>query len=403
MTTDQIRILDHTQDLSGTETHRLTQLYPAPDFVKTASHDQLNGDPEKLAISTYADPAHRRFPCHTKAATWMSALFFGENRRQLTPIFVEAAEARLRKSASYWGILPVVETLWQKMAGDTQAGVLNLPDEHFALVWTADGEKHRNYPLRNRFEVKSASEWFGKFHDDFVFVDKHQIATKLIKRANELNAVLESQEIINRCAGHGYCPAELAAQAWEKRAQLCNQYSPDYAEQARQVAGSIRMTAFEARDQGLRIKMAGLMDQFDRQTKLTKLYDTGGLERPEEILFQITEKVASEFLTEHVQTTTGAIYEKTALEKLSLEQIQSWMGSEFAEAVSSGGVFVDMDKLAAVVPTLPRDEAMAFERMTQDQSIAPLAKEAASAVGMDDAERAALAAARKPRPVAIDL
>ena len=70
-------ILDHTQDLSGVETHRLTSLYAPPEFVKTASHEQLYG-PEGggLPNHVFADPVHRLYPCHTKAATWMSCLFF---------------------------------------------------------------------------------------------------------------------------------------------------------------------------------------------------------------------------------------------------------------------------------------------------------------------------------------
>lgn len=143
--------------------------------------------------------------------------------------------------------------------------------------------------------------------------------------------------------------------------------------------------------------MAALMDQFDRDCRLNTLYDEGGLERPEDALFSITEKVASEFLNTHTQTTTGAIYEKTALEKLSLDDITRWMGDEFAQEVATGGVFVDMDKLAELLPTMPRDDAEMFERMTAEAGINPMAYEkAAEAAGMSDEDRQALAAQYVP-------
>ena len=390
-------VLDHTQDLSGSEMHRLTQLYPTPDFVKEASHDKLCGDPEAMRPHMYADVNHRLFPCHTKAATWMSSLFFGANHRHIAPSQAEPIRERIIKQASYFGIVPEVEALWAKMADDAAKGYQELPDEQFALVWTADGSKHRNYPLTNAVQIKQASDWFGKYHGEFSWADKHQIASKIVARSEEESVPISNSELLLKCAGFGYCAAIDAAAAWEKRASLVQTSAPAYAAEARKMAEVIRGATFEARDQGKRIKMAALMDQFDRDCRLNTLYDEGGLERSEHALFSITEKVASEFLNTHTQTTTGAIYEKTALEKLSLDDITRWMGDEFAQEVATGGVFVDMDKLAELLPTMPRDDAEMFERMTAEAGINPMAYEkAAEAAGMSDEDRQALAAQYVP-------
>lgn len=390
-------VLDHTQDLSGAETHRLTQLYPAPDFVKQADHAKIHGDPEAMKPHMYADVTKRLFPCHTKAATWMSSLFFGANQRKFAPAEAVHIQERIIKSASYWGIAPEVDMLWQKMASDVVRGYEAVPDDQFALVWVADGQKHRNYPLTNSTQVKQASDWFGQYHGEFNWSDKHQIASKIVARSEELSVPISHSELLMKCAGFGYCAAETAAQAWEKRAALTRSTNPVFAAEATQLATVIRGATFEARDQGMRIKMAALMDQFDHEAQLHTLYDAGGLLRPEDELFGITEKVAGDFLSTHAQTTTGAIYEKTALERLSIGQITEWMGQDFANEVATGGVMLDMDKLAEMLPTMPRDDAEMFERMTSAAGIAPMAREkAASASGMSDEDREALATLYQP-------
>ena len=71
-------LLDHTHDVSGRETHRLTSLYPLPDFVKNASQERLTTN-ETIPRHMYADAANKLYPCHTGPATYMSALFFGKD------------------------------------------------------------------------------------------------------------------------------------------------------------------------------------------------------------------------------------------------------------------------------------------------------------------------------------
>ncbi len=306
----------------------------------------------------------------------MSALFFADKQSQLPEPETASIRDRLIKSAGHWGIQGVVETLLLKVAADAADGQARLADSDFALVWEAENRKERHYPLRNGSEVKMASDWFGRFHQEFTFADKHTIASKILVKAAAFGAMVNNQELLDRCAGFGYCPAVSAAEAWEKRANLVRQRLPEFAEEAVKLAKSIRGGTFEARDQGRRIKMASLMDQFDRQTTLDKLYGDGGLERPEEVLFMITEKVAADFLGNHVQTTTGAVYEKMALDSLTIDHVRQWLGNELADAV--GGVMLDTTKLAEIVPTLPRPEAAMFEQMATAAGIRTVAREKAA-------------------------
>lgn len=374
-------IFDHTQDLTGTEKHRLTQICPAPEFVKSASHDQLCGNPETLEAHLYANATDRVYPCHTKAATWMSALFFGDKCDQLSQTKAAQAKQRIWKAAGYWGIQPMVQDAWDKVAAAKQAGVHNLTDDDFALVWEQGGKKERHYPLRNAAEVKQASNWFNEHHAQFNFDDKHMMATRILEKAAAYNAAVENAELLQRCAGRGYCPKADAVAAWTKRSELVANTKPDYAMQARKMADSINASNMEIHEQGRRIKLASVMSQYDHVTGLRRLYsEDGGLERPEDVLFKVTEKVAREFVSDHVQTINGAIYEKAALSNLDIEQIQKWMGDDIADAC--GGVLLDTEKLAELLPTLPRPDADMFERMAEAANVPVSFKEkSASAAG----------------------
>jgi hypothetical protein len=126
----------------------------------------------------------------------------------------------------------------------------------------------------------------------------------------------------------------------------------------------------------MRLKLASAVDDFDRSTNLHRLYDAGGLPRPEEVLFAITEKVARDFMEENVETTTGNVYALTDLEKLAVEDVRAWLGDEFADAVTAGGVYMDREKLAAIVPTLDRGMASMLDRLMSEKSAGAVVKAA---------------------------
>ena len=69
------------------------------------------------------------------------------------------------------------------------------------------------------------------------------------------------------------------------------------------------------------------------------------------------------------------------------------MGCEFSDEISAGGLYVNMDKLAELLPTLPRGDAERFDTLLSGQGIQPFAKEAAhESVGISQQDLFALAA-----------
>lgn len=364
-----MNVLDHTQDVSGRETHRLLSLYPAPDFVKNASDERLNGA-ETMSRHLYAEPHKKLYPCHSAPATWMSALWFAEKQSSFDSKTAAAIEEKIRASATYFGIGSLVESLMHKIAEDAHTSLSRLGDGDFAIVWTAeDGSKERHWPLRNATEVKFAAAHFKRYRDEFVFADRYKIANKILDKATEYGAdISEADGTLDTAAGRGLCATKIAAELLRHRAVLGRKTHSELAGELDKLASIVEANPEGAQTQELRIKLAGIVDQYDRETKLFRLYDAGGLARPEEVLFAINEKVANDFMNNHVETVTGNVYALDDLEKLAVDDIRSWLGDEFAEAVSAGGVYTDRDKLAAIVPTLDRGMATTLDRLMQEKN-----------------------------------
>lgn len=382
-------ILDQTQDLTGAEWHRLTSLFPMPGFVKTASEEQRLGDTTKLPPTVYAYPQQRLYPCHTAAATWSSAAFFMEKLSHWPVADATAIWDRIKQAAAYWNIDPQVEQLAAAMTKSAEAVLLS--DADYALVW-GDGEaKQRHYPLRNGEEVKAASAWLERYRDDFTLEDRQQIAGKVLVKAASFNVTPDNNEYLCRTAGFGYCTQQQLAACWEKRANLVRRQQPTYADRATAIAAAVLATPIDFRDHDMRVKLAVLLDQFDTETKLNKLYGDG-LERPEDQIFQITEKVAAETAQSYVATTSGSVYEKAAMSTIPLEELRGWLGDDVADAVAIAGCHLDTEKLAAVISTLPRPDAQVFDRLAASLGIQPFARSKSAATGFTAGQFQELAA-----------
>ena len=369
--------LDQAHDVSGRETHRLTTLHPSPDFVKAAAQDRLQGD-ETLPRHLYADQNNKLYPCHTAAATWMSALFFNDKQAQFNKVASEYIRTRINLAAEYFGIAGLVGELEEKMAAEIGQSLNQLPDTEFAIVWGSDTGKERHWPLRNANEVKFAAASFKQYRDEFVFDDRHTIANKILEKAAQYGAdVSDAGGTLELAAGQGACAAKVASQMLKDRVRLTARQHGDLAAELSKLAEFVDQNPEKAREVDTRLKLASAVDNFDKNTGLYRMYDNGGLARPEEVLFAITEKVARDFLDQNVETTTGNVYALDDLEKLAVEDVREWLGDDFADAVSAGGVYMDRDKLAEIVPTLDRGMASTLDRLMSEKTAGAVVKSAA--------------------------
>lgn len=393
-------VLDQTNDLTGVETHRLTSIYAPPNFVKQASHNQLHGDRETLPVQQYADPLGKQYPMHTPAATWLSAVYLVDKRAHFHGTKFDRIRATLQERGRVFGIAPelqAIEEQYAKLGGDRTR---QLPDDAFMLVWTAEGEaKQRHYPLRNALEVKTAAEWLVKFRDDFNFQDRHTMARRVLAKADEFGAGISDTETLDKMAGFGSSRSEDVVRQLQARVTMTPIKHAEFANQLLKVAEALAQLPLEVRDQGRRCELAALLNDYDVAVGLRAKY-AEGLARPEDVLFEFTEKAAADVANDHVATTTGSIYEKSALAEIPLSEIQAWLGTEVAEHVSTGGFYLDPAKLATALATFPRDTAQLFDRMAAQLGLVKVATDSSAAAPvtaiLGDAELAELAATYQP-------
>ncbi|NDD52279.1 hypothetical protein EBZ39_00105 [bacterium] len=346
--------------------------------MKSASAERLNGD-DALPRHLYADQQNKLYPCHTAPATWMSALFFSDKSAEFNEKQAAAIRDRIHSAATYFGIKGLVDELETKIAAANVTDLALLPDSEFAIVWTGGAGTARHWPLRNAEEVKFAAAHFKQHRDGFTFEDRHTIANKILEKAAQYGADVSAAEgSLELAAGLGSCAAKVASQMLKDRVRLAQRRYGDLAAELSKLAEVVDQNPGRVHEVGTRLKLASAVDAFDRNTHLDRMYDAGGLPRPEEVLFAITEKVAREFMSQNVETTTGNVYALEDLEKLAVDDLRAYLGDDFADAVSSGGVYVDRDKLAAIVPTLDRGMAATLDRLMQEKSAGAVFKQAAA-------------------------
>jgi hypothetical protein len=384
-------IWDQTQDVSGADTHVIFSVTAVPQFVKAANEEQLRGD-EKLAAHMYGDSVKRRFPTHTPAATWLSTAFLHMKAAEYEPAYVKRVQSVLDKAASFWGILPAVRQVQDEITKEAADQLTQLPDSSFALVWKYDdGSVERNYPLRNRSEVEKAAEWFCNYRNDFEFNDRHMIAGRILEKAAsfDLRFEDEQEDILQKTAGNGVGPVADVCDLLNSRANQLYTRNSAVANEFSKIANVLEQ-APGILDKAARLELAQHIDTIDRRYGFAREYGKT-VDRPEDCLFGITQKTAQALEQAHVRSSSGAIYEKEQLDRLSGCDLEAWMGTKMAEEYSIGAAFVNVEKLAAALPEFSREDAEMFDKMAAASGISPAAIDRRREPGMTAQEKAELA------------
>jgi hypothetical protein len=390
--------MDQTQDLSGRNFYRLTKLCPPPEFVKKASVQDLCG--EDLQPETYGDPRRRLFPCHTAAATWASMAFLLDKRAEFKPYDAEMIEERIMRCAAIHGITNSLTRLKEDFVKSAKTGTIeDFPDDIFAMIWPEGDKKVRRYPMRNALEVKAAAEYVFKYRDRMPFEMRQAMADKVLQKQAQFGVTFgpELNEYIEKQAGHGACSAKEAVELIYNRVQATKSSDKlnDLQIEMLKMARAIGEHPAQFREPGMRIKVASVIDQFDREHRLHGQYGPE-LPRIEDILFGITGKKMASVVNEHVSTTTGNLYKLADLERIKLGDVRDYFGDGLAEAFTSDGIHIDSEKAARIIPTLPRGDMEQLDRLMDDMGIKPMAKEAsAQAIKISDNYLQDLAAHRR--------
>ena len=388
-------VCDQAQDLNGQEFHRLTALFGCPEFVKSASVDAYCGD-EQTESHMFADVTRRRWPCHTAPATWASALFFFDKKAELSAPVAKLAEERILASAQFFNIDEIVDDLSKKIKQASISDENELSDDAFAIIMKFDdGHKERKYPMRNGHEVKRAAEYIINYRDDFRFDDKNVIADKVLQKSAEFGVNLgEQRNDIERMAGFGACSSKDAADLVRSRVNALG-----WPLDGKPIQVELEKLARKLEDDSQSVhhhttltKLASTIDMVDHENNLIKNYGKA-LERPEDILFGVTKEAIASISTELVGSDlTGTFFKRADLERLSVSDLGDALGEDFAEAISTANAWVDTEKLAQILPTLPRNDMEIFEAVAAEAGVTPFATKSAEARALNPVNMQKMAA-----------
>lgn len=359
-------VLDQSDDGSGTEFHRMSIVYAFPSFVKDASHESITGSESDLPSSVYGDPRFLKFPCHSSPATYISMSHFLEQESSLGKV-AGSIKDRIVKAADYFGIRGHVNTLIEKHAELKTHSENELDDSCFALVTQySNGNKTRNYPIRNEFELKAAASWLNKFSEDLKFNDRKVIATKILEKSAEFNIRLDNEDTLNQFAANGLASATKAASMLFDRAKALRVLKKDVGIQEMLVKAAQHIIEKGPADID---KAASIIESVDNQYRISSLGKSTDL-------YSLSTKIAEAIIKDNVQLTNGSVYKKAELEDIKLDELKGVFGDSFAERISSGGLFVDSEKLAEELVTLPRNDANLFDNLVGSLGIKTSYKEA---------------------------
>ena len=356
--------VDAYDDENRQQMHAFDRLVGLPDFVKAASLEP-KASLASLPSTSFADPANRAFPCHTKAAAYLANAFF----QQAKPLYpkTEAAlvQASLNKFAEFWKITHLCNLFNQRMDKIASGGAEDIPDKDYALVYTVEGQKIRRMAMPNAMSVKAAGEYLFANRYMYTYPMRKFAARRILGKALEYDEKAAKGEkvatfvelrfepdtlnYLERAAGFGTCHPREAAEKVAERAIMLGKSLPDLKVKLAEIAESMS-NLHEVQPSELQ-KLAEVIDEADRASGLNRSYSEG-VELPEEMFFRVLEKEAESVVGRFITLQTGRSYDVTDLFKLQLEKVAAVLGKDFIEAVQDDNKQFSAYKFAAIAPTL---------------------------------------------------
>lgn len=359
--------MDHVADENLTLFYEISKQVKFPDFVKKAEIHTYNNNTRTLNPSSYADPYSLIFPCHTKADTYLSYAYFLKTAHQILPgkrIFIQK---NLDKFARIWNIEADIKNLKKDLEKAAQVDNIELlPDDKFAIVETWQGQKFKALPLLDSVCIKKAEEHLQKYKNRYPAAWRKRAAEKIVKAAQKFN--VEPSNYIKTAASTIPAEIENVIQHILKRAYFINRKYRGTPKQVTLLKIAKVLSCLPKFTEKLAQQTMELLDTFDKELKLHRYY-SNDIQTPEEICWKApVEKKAD---SDIIRLLTGNAYKLTDLIKAGIAPFRS-LGQDFIAAIQSVPGTMDINKVASLVPTLPRPDAEILERALQSFNIKPL-------------------------------
>jgi len=365
--------VDYCADVNHQRLHKLSRLMNVPEFVETAPIIEQR-DVATLPVAVFADPTNRKFPLHTKAATWLAQAYFSHDRHLYTTQQASGVQDKIDKAAAYWSITDFTKQARTEVDNFTSNAPPQLTDEDYALIVDHDGKKTPMLPIHNAESIKASAATLYNMRGKCPYEYRLIASRKIIHKAAALGVDLDNPELSDylvKAAGQGSVFPARAANHIANRVLMIPDSQKEVKVAAAKLAQTVsKLTGLPSAEK--LVKLAFVIDRIDREQGFNKYYDEGGVSTPEEILFELTHEKAAAIRNSYLTLTTGTVYPFEALQNAPLSKIASALG--FLDRVQSeGSLDVSLPAFAKIASTLPRNDAALLDQLLRSANI-PVAK-----------------------------
>lgn len=353
------------RDPLGTEFHKIKQTYNVPPFVKSANQRDLRpeGTPEEL-YRVCADPVNLTYPCHTKAATWLSAAFLAEDYEKLPQHYRTYVGNRIEKFAKFFGIENEIQDLVAERTQTVKQASASaaIPSDWYAVEMESDGQKQYAGAMIDQNGVRKAAQWLLQNRNAMPLHQCSGIAQRIYKRAASLGMEeAPEREKLEQIIGFGFNDNDRISQALVKRAELGRSVDPELSNTLVQMAQIFQQDPPEI-GSAVMYKTACFIDEFDHRTGLSAMRSRGELPLPEEVIYRHTLRSMEKYAASNLKLQNGSIYSLDSISRLDRDSFEGRFGSDLANECYVGREF-NKEAAAAILPTLPRPMA---DQLTQE-------------------------------------
>jgi len=329
-------VIDLPSDKGLVHFHSISRILDLPEFVKQADFTE-QVDINTLPAEAFADGMDRKFPIHTKAASFLSYAYFAQQKDGLDKMSSMRCSNGFHRAKNYWGLDEEFETIDKALTEKVAER-----SSKFAIVVGAD----KFFSINSPSEILKSASSLVDNRDKFDYALRSAGAKNIMKAAAECGLPFSTlPEAIHKMAGCGITTKEAAMMELTRRWD--SEVRPSLAEPIHTCIEAL--SGLESGLIGGEVceKIAEVIDRYDRSKGYTTF--------PEDILFAFTKQAADKIANSIVTMIDGTSYRLDQLEKAA--DAFNVLGDTIARDIRNMDGTLNLYKVAELIDTLPRTDA----------------------------------------------
>lgn len=331
-------ILDFYTDNSKRIFYKLASNYTLPEFVKEANISSTK-DLSDIPDSTFADNFNRAFPCHTKADTVISYLYFND---QLGDFDKKAAE-RIEKGFDEFF----------KLYGLDKDALLSTNKS----ASKEEDENIKYYGVKTANDFADSVKRFLENCGNYSSTIRKDLSRNFLKVASDKNFNLESDKYDFLTVLARYEDADAKTRSIELLKLACH-IPPNHADYENLTKLVENVESIKTAD------LFDALDEFMDRRYGNENIISRGLPLPEQICFTSNERKIKE-AKENTIKIGNKTYPKAMIESLPMEVFSS-VSVPFAENITDDGLSIVMEKFASNLSTLDNQQLSQLNARIKD-------------------------------------